>query len=170
MGLVLQTQRRGLEAFKPHATQAWPPEAMSQKNARFSLGLDNGSWPTALLCLGVSEGIGTCSDLKGVAIAVLGYQMGNDKRQEDFKLDWERLAVCQFATLLWPQGVRLQEVPNPESGELRRVNTVKVNPLQIHQTVELLEFSSFKEWNFGKEKFTSVHLLRTGLLNSYIPI
>lgn len=171
MGLVLQTQRRALEAFDPYAMPAWPREALERNDARFIAGqADTDRFVDPLVCIGISQGIGTCSDLHGVSIAVLEYAFEIKKSQEDFPVDWAWLGACKFAVLQWPSGVCMLPTPAQPKVGLLQVDPQVVNPMQIHRTLELLEFFSFKQLDFGATRFTNIYLGRTGLLSSYIPI
>lgn len=171
MGLVLQTQRRALEVFAPYSKKVWPQAAFAKKDARFLAGKDDSRHNDSLVCVGISAGIGTCSDLHGVDIAVLQYHQEIRKKQAEFPLDYKRLSTCQFVALLWPEGSRLlYATASSRPPWLHRVNPELMDPVAPLRILELLEFSSFKQLDFGRSSFTNVYLRRTGLVSSYIPI
>src|SRR3989344_5554505 len=172
MGLVLQAQRRALEVFAPYAKARWPEETFERSDARFFLGTaDTSGYSDSLVCVGISSGIGTCSDLQGVDIAVLQYHQEIRKRQQAFLLDYKRLSGCRFAVLLWPDGSRvLRTTSGSRAPGLDRVDPAEMDPIAPLRILELLEFSSFEKLDFGTDRSTHVYLTRTGLISSYIPI
>ncbi len=162
MGFVLQSQRRAIEALVPFAKAlSWPEEAFTRNVTFFRVGQEN--WSTPLICAGISEGIGTCSDLHGVDVAILQYY---ERGVEEPKQDATRLSHCKYAVLLWPSGTKVVQAIEDLAWRLQRVDPTKVDPLSSMRTVELLEFSSHK----GDDNINHVYLVRTGLISSYVPV
>ena len=170
MGFVIQMQRRAIEALKPFAEAPWPTEALTKEKISFFLGKDG---PSAiippLVCLGFSEGIGTCSDIHGMYVAVMGHR----------EWDWDdtknpsaqQLARCAYAVLLWPGYAIEAKVLEHHDHDVRRIKLD--HDLQApRSTVELLKFESFRTLDFerpsGTEWFTHICLVRTGLIKSYV--
>ena len=90
MGLVLQTQRRAIEELKKEVKTSWP-ESFFEKNVNCFLDQDR----KRIFCLGVSEGIGTCSDIHGMNVAVFIENFTDEK-----KLDKQKVKKCAYAVLL----------------------------------------------------------------------
>lgn len=177
MGLVLHTQRRAVEVFahKKLAKQPWPADAVFEEKSYFSLTPMHGAAVgTHLTFLGVSRGVGTCSDIHAVNVAVFGERHRDETHQESFS----RLASCQYAVLLWPgSAILLKPLEVFGSGRVVRVDPIEVDPFACLETVELLDPAEFKHFPAyeklnGKMSppFTSVDLARTGWLSSYVPI
>ena len=75
--MIIQAQRRAIEALKPLVGQPWPQEAFANK-CSFYIGQGPTVRPLpSLVLLGFSRGIGTCSDIKGIDVAVFGYRSFN---------------------------------------------------------------------------------------------
>ena len=160
--MIIQAQRRAIEALKPLVGQPWPQEAFANK-CSFYIGLPS------LVLLGFSRGIGTCSDIKGIDVAVFGYRSFNREDQE-IEIDRNRLANCAYSVLLWPRRPVEIKVLSIESG-IRRI--ALDHDLEAPQaTVELLRFDSFRDHEpatiKGRDRFTVVYLQRTGLIVSYV--
>src|SRR3989344_5937839 len=138
MGFVIQMQRRAIEALKPYAEAPWPSEALTKEDISFFLGKDGqGALIPPLVCLGFSEGIGTCSDIHGMYVAVLGHR----------PFDWDaaknpntrELARCAYAVLLWPGDAIETKVLEHRDHGVRRIE-LDHNLEGARSTVELLKF------------------------------
>ncbi|KKT81993.1 MAG: hypothetical protein A3B99_02050 [Candidatus Yanofskybacteria bacterium RIFCSPHIGHO2_02_FULL_44_12b] len=167
--MIIQAQRRAIEALKPLVGQPWPQEAFANK-CSFYIGQGPTVRPLpSLVLLGFSRGIGTCSDIKGIDVAVFGYRSFNREDQE-IEIDRNRLANCAYSVLLWPRRPVEIKVLSIESG-IRRI--ALDHDLEAPQaTVELLRFDSFRDHEpatiKGRDRFTVVYLQRTGLIVSYV--
>ncbi len=181
MGLILQAQRRANEALAPHAKRPWPNDVFGRRDVAFWIGPYVSHRPqTKLILSGISEGVGTCSDLKGVDIAVLQYHWnvgGAENHAESGEFAnwwWGRLSHCDYAVLLWPSRVQVMETVEKLPNGVRRVDPFLADPDQASRTVELLEFSSVGAYSFesvnGELHATNIYLTRTGLFSTYVPI
>lgn len=91
--MILSHQRRALESLRPDNEESHSFVLEKNNLQRFYLDGDE------IFLLGVSEGIGTCSDLKGVYIAVF------DLAKEDHLSCWHvsNHCVCSWGALLITQ-------------------------------------------------------------------
>lgn len=182
MGFTMQTQRRAIEALLPHVASTWPKEVFAGKHLLFRAS----KFPDAALIQqdlidfwGVSVGIGTCSDIHGVDVAVFGLRSGNNAHNntKDFKF----LSSCAYAVLVWPAELR---VISFKGSKIIRGNSHDIHKLDyrscddpLHQNIrfiELLDFLKIEECDYEfselRAKPSSIHFLRTGTVTSHIPI
>ncbi len=68
MGLVIQFQRRAIEKLRAQNREKSPLRLMSKFGSDIRFTVDG----KPARCLGISEGIGTCSDIGGMDVAVFG--------------------------------------------------------------------------------------------------
>ncbi|MBI5733232.1 hypothetical protein HY967_04795 [Candidatus Jorgensenbacteria bacterium] len=161
MGFIIQMQRRAIESFRGRIRTAWPADKFRRGKFDFSLvgersPVVHGMQP--LVCLGISEGIGTCSDIKGMSVAVLGYKWHGENDKE-YK-DQGRLSKCAYAVLLWPYSILPLE---------REEKIKKYDPLEPKSVVELISFVRFEEWrDLANRLHTSFYFERTGIIKPYI--
>lgn len=163
MGFILQNQRRAIEELKIHAENlCWPDIFNDIENEflieEFNFVLDCGCLMADIYLRGISEGIGTCSDIKNMDVAVFGY---NPSKEPIIK---KQLKKCEYAVLLWPQNILPEGKTFCGSG----------NPVQ---TVELLKYKgrftcSLPSFVKGKkrEHIISLRFLQTSFCSIYIPI
>ena len=168
MALILQRQRRAIEALKPFVEKSWPSESFTEGHVSFYIGEGPTQTPS-LVFLGFSEGIGTCSDIHGMDVAVLGYRaLGNEKEKD---LDIKRLAGCAYVVLFWPVHAIEVKVLAEKSERVRLIDLD--HDLQAPKaTVELLRFHSSQSFeltsNSGNQNYTMTYFQRTGLVASYV--
>lgn len=181
MSFIIQMQRRAIEALKGFFSCPWPAEAFQDQDVSFLLGNDsrgecNQNW---LTYLGMSEGVGSCSDIHGMDVVVLGYgpenwselEQGGENWRWHREPNWKRLSGCAYAVLLWPNGHRaIPILETLHAGQVaHEVQRINIGACQSNVgTVELLQFSSFKKWSYRENHHTDVYLPRTGLIASYI--
>lgn len=94
MGLVLQCQRRAIEGVITQKER--PPHPLMNDSLFLPAFLDDGR---KLFILGISVGTGTCSDIHGVNVLV----MGTGRSQNPIRLPrGATIASCAYAVLLRP--------------------------------------------------------------------
>lgn len=125
MACVKQWQRRALEKLRPWTIV---PLVFSV-NGKDEFYLINGK---RIYLLGVSSGIGTCSDLKDVNIAVFGYEK---PKFIIFPRRWNK--TCQWAALL----------REPTKKELQEKQAEGIYCWMVVEGLEIFKLEKMKDFN-----------------------
>lgn len=123
MALILQFQRRAIESLKRHIESRSSIESEYSLQAILSDNLVIGD-VRPLTILGISKGVGTCSDVSGMDVLVLS---DNPQSRSANKITLSQIKNCAYAVLACKSGIH--DVKDKDFN--LAVNTVCVELLRL---------------------------------------
>ncbi|MDA2936077.1 hypothetical protein MYX06_02575 [Patescibacteria group bacterium AH-259-L05] len=136
MSSIRQYQRRALESFKPETFEFLIRISPRDRYHHHSgilykkNGQKNTTGKRRIFLLGISEGIGTCSDLHGINIAVFGYNQPSPHEHKKLLTKIGNGITCDWAALL--------RTPLPEEIKYEWNNNTSISCLVV-QKLELVK-------------------------------